>query len=410
MRAFEILELSLTSHRDEEAAGSSVLAPDGPDWNACGMHHIDPILARESGSHVWTDYIVTATRSEIAVSYSARNDAAITCREYTELPLVEKLSGQWNQLLQSTTCNRAFSSAAWLLSYCKIDPSISPFVIAAWRGLQLVGVFPLVEISGAGRAEFVLPSDYNDIIVRSGDNLVANEMLNYALGLGRTLSLKNLRLDSNCYRAVAQARPDLAEKQFLIDHTCFYIALGPSYHDYLASRSKNLRDDVRRHERKAQQDGLSVVALSPEDFSPELLPEVFLSLHHTRFKEESTLCTPMRQAFIRRVFPELFRQGRLKPFTLTAGGKVIAIDICMVGPRGLCTWNGGFLPEAGKYSPGTLILAEQLRQSFALGMQEYDWLRGSDSYKTRWATDSRSTGRFVFEPGVTLHGNNNAAV
>ena len=373
------------------------------------MHHIDPLHAVESGSHVWMDYIVTATRSEIAMSYSAKNDTAVTCRAYTELPLVVSLSGQWDTLLQSTTCNRAFSSAAWLLSACKADPSISPFVIAAWRGPELAGVLPLVDISGAGRAEFV-PSDYNDIIVRPGDNQVVKGMLTYALRLGRTLSLKNLRLDSNCYRAVAQARPDLAEKQFMIDHTCFYIALGSSYPDYLASCSKGVRDEVRRHERKAQQDGLAVVALSPQDFSPELLPELFFSLHLARFKEESGFCKPTRQAFVRAVLPELFRQGRLKPFTLTAGGKVIAIDICMIGPHGLCTWNGGFLPEAAKYSPGTLILAEQLRQSFALGMEEYDWLRGSDSYKTRWATDSRSTGRFDFEPGVALQGNNNAAV
>jgi CelD/BcsL family acetyltransferase involved in cellulose biosynthesis len=338
-----------------------------------------------------------------AVSYSAKSDAAVTCRKYTELPLVEELSSQWDQLLQTTTCNRAFSSAAWLLSACKADPSISPFVIAAWRGPQLVGVLPLVDISGAGRAEFP-PSDYNDIIVRPGDNLVVEGMLNYALGLGRTLSLKNLRLDSNCYRAVTQARPDLAEKQFQIDHTCFYIALGSSYPDYLASRSKGARDDVRRHERKAQQDGLAVVALSPEDFSPELLPELFFSLHLARFKEESGFCKPTRQAFVRAVLPELFRQGRLKPFTLTAGGKVIAIDICMIGPHGLGTWNGGFLPEAANYSPGTLILAAQLRQSFALGMQEYDWLRGTDSYKARWATHSRSTGRFDFEPSIALHG------
>src|SRR5437016_2227190 len=367
------------------------------------MHHIDPILTGESGSHVWMDYIVTATISEIAVSYSAKDDAAITCRAYTELPLVVSLSGQWDTLLQSTACNRAFSSAAWLLSACKTDPSISPFVIAAWRGPELVGVLPLVDISGAGRAEFI-PSDYNDIIVRPGDNLAVQAVLNYAVGLGRPLSLKNLRLDSNCYCAVAQARPDLAEKHFKIDHTCFYIALGSSYPDYLASRSKETRADLRRHERKAQQDGLAVVALSPEDFSPELLPEIFLSLHLARFKEESTLSTPTRQALIRMVLPELFRQGRLKPFTLTVGGKVIAIDICMVGPRGLGTWNGGFLPEAATYSPGTLILAEQLRQSFALEMEEYDWLRGSDSYKTRWATDSRSTGRFDFEPGFALHG------
>lgn len=42
VRAFEILELNPTRYREKEAAGSPILAPDGPDWNACGMHHIDP--------------------------------------------------------------------------------------------------------------------------------------------------------------------------------------------------------------------------------------------------------------------------------------------------------------------------------------------------------------------------------
>jgi CelD/BcsL family acetyltransferase involved in cellulose biosynthesis len=226
-------------------------------------------------------------------------------------------------------------------------------------------------------------------------------MLDYAFGLGKTLCLKNLRLDSNCYRAIAQGRPDLAEK-FQIDHSCFYISLGSNYNDYLASRSKGLRAEVRRDERKARQDGLAVMALSPEGFSPELLPELFLSLHFARLQEESNFHKPIRQTFVRAVFPELFRQGRLKPFVLTAGGKVIAIDICLTGSHGLCTWNGGFLPEAEKYSPGMLILAEQLRQSFALGMEEYDWLRGSEPYKARWATGSRTTGRFDFEPGVCI--------
>jgi CelD/BcsL family acetyltransferase involved in cellulose biosynthesis len=217
--------------------------------------------------------------------------------------------------------------------------------------------------------------------------------------------LKNVRLDSNCYRTVAQARPDLVEKRFQIGHTCYYIDLHTSYGDYLASRSKNFRADLRRHERKARQDGLVVTALSPEGFAPERLPEVFLSLNVARFQGKCSLQNPARQAFVRTAFPALFRQGRLKPFVLTAGGEVIAIDICVTGLRSLCTWSGGFLPEAEEYSPGTLLVAEQLRQSFALGMEEYDWLRGPEPYKARWATASRSTGGFDdFEPGFAFHG------
>lgn len=337
---------------------------------------------------------------ETAMAYPANNEGVVTYREYSEFSQVEAFSGQWDTLLESTTCNQAYSSAVWLLSWCKADSSFSPCVISAWRGAQLVGVLPLVDVAGTGRAEFP-PSDYNDIITRPGDNCVVEGMLDYALGMGRTLVLKNLRLDSNCYRAIAESRPDLIEK-FQIDHECFYISLAGSYDEYLASRSKGLRDDVRRHERKARQDGLAVIALSPEGFSPELLPELFLSLHLARLRGESSFNRPERQAFVMAVLPELFRKGRIRPFVLTAGEKVVAIDICWAGPRGLCTWNGGFLPEAEKYSPGTLILAEQLRQSFALGMEEFDWLRGSEPYKARWATGARSTGRFDFEAGCCI--------
>jgi CelD/BcsL family acetyltransferase involved in cellulose biosynthesis len=337
------------------------------------------------------------------MAYPANDDGPVTYRDYKELPLVAAFSEEWNGLLQSTSCNRAFSCAAWFLSACKADSSISPCVITAWRGFKLVGVLPLVEVSGTGKVEFASPSDYNDVIARPEDDLLVEGMLDCALGLGKALSLKHLRLDSNFYRAVAHARPDIVETQFQIDRKCYYTNLHASYDDYLASRSKNFRADLRRHARKARQDGVAVIALSPEEFSSELLPELFLSLNFARFREESGFRTPARQAFVRAAFPEVFRQGHLKPFALTAGGKVIALDICLVGPRGLGTWNGGFLPEAEKYSPGTLLVAEELRHSFALGMEEYDWLQGDETYKTRWATDSRSTGRFDFEPGFVLH-------
>jgi CelD/BcsL family acetyltransferase involved in cellulose biosynthesis len=338
------------------------------------------------------------------MSYPANNDEPVTYRKYTELPPVVALSEQWDRLLESTACNRAFSSSVWFLSGCNIDSSVSPCVITAWRGLELVGILPLVEISGTGSVGFSnILCDYNDVIARTSDNVAVEGMLDCALGLGRSLNLRNLRLDSNCYRAVVQARPDLAEKRFQIVHTCFYIDLHTSYDDYLASRSKSLRKDLQYQERRARRDGLTVMALSPDGFSPERLPEVFLSLHFARFPEETCFRKPTWQAFVRVAFPELFRQGRLKPFVLTAGGEVIAIDICFTGLRGLCLWNRGFLPEAEEYSPGKLLVAEQLRQSFALGWEEYDWLQGDYSYKARWATGSRTTGRFDFEPGFALH-------
>jgi hypothetical protein len=55
-------------------------------------------------------------------------------------------------------------------------------------------------------------------------------------------------------------------------------------------------------------------------------------------------------------------------------------------------------------------MAEQLRQSFASGMKEYDMLRGAHSYKARWATGSRAIGCFEFAPGLALFSERCAAL
>jgi len=327
----------------------------------------------------------------------------LSYRLYTELPLIEKLSRPWDILLESTRCNRAFSSACWFLSVCKSDSSLVPCVITAWRGRKLAGILPLVHVPTRNSTEFApFFSDYNDIIADPDDLPVSEGLLEFSFSRGKPLLLGNLRLDSACYRVVAQARPEFAERLFQIERRCLYISLDSSYDDYLASRSRSLRAELWRNERLARHDGLRIRALSPDDLAPELLPEVFLSISLERFKEKSAFQEPGAQAFVRAAFPDLFRQGRLKPFVLMAGERIVAINICMVGANGLCFWNGGFLREAAGYSPGKLLLAEQLRQSFALAMKDHDMLRGEHSYKARWATGARSIGGFAFAPGFTL--------
>src|SRR5262249_36536292 len=103
-----------------------------PRMDQIGMPGACTMLIRiptgEGGSRAWMDGTATVATVETAMSYGP-----VTYREYAELPLVATLSEQWDRLLHSTTCNRAFSSAAWFLSACKADSSFSPCVITARR-------------------------------------------------------------------------------------------------------------------------------------------------------------------------------------------------------------------------------------------------------------------------------------
>jgi len=68
----------------------------------------------------------------------------------------------------------------------------------------------------------------------------------------------------------------------------------------------------------------------------------------------------------------------------------------MRGWNSLCSWNGGFLPDAAQYSPGRLLFAAGIEHAIASGLEEYDLLRGSHAYKASWATHSRTIGKLEF--------------
>jgi CelD/BcsL family acetyltransferase involved in cellulose biosynthesis len=103
--------------------------------------------------------------------------------------------------------------------------------------------------------------------------------------------------------------------------------------------------------------------------------------------------------FINAALPLLFAERRLRVFALFEERTMLGIDLLMVGANSLCAWNGGFLPEAGRLSPGKLLIAAEIKRAFEIGLEEYDFLRGSHEYKASWANDCRHVRRLELSTG-----------
>ncbi|PYS83596.1 MAG: hypothetical protein DMF70_06405, partial [Acidobacteria bacterium] len=58
----------------------------------------------------------------------------------------------------------------------------------------------------------------------------------------------------------------------------------------------------------------------------------------------------------------------------------------------LGAWNGGFLDDVAYCSPGKLLINAGIKLACALGLDEYDFMRGTEDYKNSWAGDTRSVG------------------
>lgn len=312
---------------------------------------------------------------------------------------VASMAAEWDRLLEASPCNRAFSSPAWFLAACENDPAASPRLLTAWRdgrdgrdgrGGELAGVLPLVVREGSRQATFASGlADYNDLVAAADDLPAARALLAFALSedLGYdSLLLRRLRDDSNLARAVESFAPDPLQ-------VCPYAPLSGSWAEYLETRSRNLRDDLRRTERRAARSGAVVRELAAETFPPEELPRAFLALQRERFGDRSRFARcPEDRAFVERALPRLFAERRLRAFGLWTGDGLAALDLCMVGPRSLCSWNGGFLSTAGTLSPVKLLLKVEIETACAEGLEELDLLRGAEPYKTRWADGIRFLG------------------
>lgn len=76
--------------------------------------------------------------------------------------------------------------------------------------------------------------------------------------------------------------------------------------------------------------------------------------------------------------------------------QVVAMDVYTTSHNSLGVWNGGFLDEVEHCSPGKLLINEGIKLAFALGAEEFDFLRGPEGYKESWVNKSRSIGQLEF--------------
>lgn len=314
---------------------------------------------------------------------------------------IESLASQWDDLLEHSACNRAFSCSKWFLASCRHNARLVPHVVIAKRDNELAGVFPLALQKETGLLSFPSElSDYNDIIARCDALGTSAGLLEYILtGSGSdSLLLSNLRPDSNCLSAFnllnGQAE---TERLFQVTANCFYVQLSGGFEQYLATRSRVFRKGLKRIKRNAEEHALHVRRLTPADIPAADFPELFLRLNESRFQNKCHFSSAATRSFVKELFPFLFVEGRLIAFAVFDGSEPIALDICMSGPASYCSWNGGFLPGAGPWSPGRLLLAAGIEQACAAGLEEYDLLRGSHAYKASWATHSRSIGKLEFK-------------
>jgi CelD/BcsL family acetyltransferase involved in cellulose biosynthesis len=164
---------------------------------------------------------------------------------------------------------------------------------------------------------------------------------------------------------------------------------GRSFDEFLASRSRNFREQVRRRARKlAREHEVEFRMSDAETLDADL--ETLFRLHEARWagdEEDTQAFDARRRAFHSAFARHALERGWLRLFVLEADGAPVA---CWYGFRfARIEWyyQSGRDPDWERQSVGFVLLSETIRRAFDDGMLEYRLLRGGESYKDRFASD-----------------------
>jgi CelD/BcsL family acetyltransferase involved in cellulose biosynthesis len=175
-----------------------------------------------------------------------------------------------------------------------------------------------------------------------------------------------------------------------------------SWDDYLASRSANFRQQVRRRERKLARRHELRFRLTTNRATLQADLDVLFALHETRWGDDaSPALAASRRAFHREFASQAFERGWLRLWFLEIDGEPVAAWYGFRFGGVESYYQAGRDPAWDSHSVGAVLLAHTIRSALEDGMREYRFLRGGEAYKDRYTADDGGLETFLVPGSVT---------
>lgn len=275
---------------------------------------------------------------------------------------------------------------------------------------RLVGLAPLfIRPASFGIREVLLLgtgiSDYLDVLLEPGAAAQVSALLFEHLHANQErwdiCDFQQLRPGSALLDAAA---PHAWRSALNVQEVCPVLKL-PKTGDSLSQRvPAHMLDKLWYYRRRLHKLGpVAIESAGPENFA-ELL-ENFITLHQRRWAargQDGVLHDPRLQRFHREAAQRMLEAGVLRLYALRSGVRIVA-SLYGFSHRGRTLFYlSGFDPEISAFGPGALMIGHAIEQAVREGAEEFDFLRGRESYKYLWGAKGRLNcrRRFTRNAGV----------
>ena len=258
--------------------------------------------------------------------------------------------------------------------------------LEAWWGHFGAGELHLVEDEDAllalqtldGLVRFVGDEDLTDYHVPRGAQ--AGRVLGAFLATRPPPT--PFRFDSMPGEVAEELRKHLPESTVCRRHEAAHrLALPASFDEWLATRRKKERQELRRKHRRF------VEGLGPPNLARPPDPvRTFAELHRRASGAKGRFMTREREAFFR----DLASLPETRVDILTgAAGTPVAAAFGFQGDGVYALYNSAYDPEYSDLSPGMVLLWELVHSVIDTGIAIFDFLKGDEEYKLRLGSVAR---------------------
>lgn len=319
----------------------------------------------------------------------------------------QALREEWDELLAASLADSFFLTWEWLYAWwTHLAGDRRLFLLVARQGGRLVAIAPLslrarrvagvvplrsVEFLGADR----LSSDYLDVIVRRGWEAEAIPALAQYLADARlALELASVRRAGCAAAALSRALTQRRWRMWEIPTAvCPFIDLsGHTWESYLGTlESKPRNDFLRLLKNLTKKFSVRLEPASSEPQRREFMVHL-VRLHNLRWQNlggSDALHTADLVAFHDEVSRVTLERGWLRLFVLWLDGQPVASLYGFRYGRTFYFVQTGFDPAYGRHAVGLITVGLTIKSAIAEGAEEYDFLRGDEAYKFRWAREVR---------------------
>ena len=333
-------------------------------------------------------------------------------KKISDIAGLETLQNQWNELLARSGGDTIALTWEWLHTWWLVfGEGRELYVLVVYDDGTVVGIAPLLRRSvrhfgmSYRRLEFLasgederdeICSEYLDFIIEKGkEEAVLGAIQRYLTAHRQEwdeIVLTKMRADASAAKLPGLCNSAHIHCQAAGDGHTTYVPLPKDWETIEKSLGKSFRQNLRNLRSRCDKDGAqfevieteagfdrafdNLMRLHQERWTQRGEPGVFSSEKFTRFHRE--LC--------RLLLPK--KQVRL--FQLSFHGEAIASLYTFVYEGEISNYQNGLSPTSrASYSPGTVLLSHAIEHSINSRQRVWDFLGGSDDYKSRWNCQQR---------------------